>query len=228
MRRDDGAAEATWRRDARGAVGRRHRATAAACSRRDLRWLVVVVGVLLLVQIMRIPDLRLHFVTGASLTQGALIAAIALGVVLTYRGSGVVNFATGAIAMYVAYVYTELRTERDPVPPAVAESRSRSSKASCTSSAAATTSACPTSRREISLRRAAHAPGRAGALARVLRRCMGLALHFLVFRPLRTAPPLAKVVASVGVLLLLQAIVIRRFGTAATRDASSATARPSK
>ena len=44
---------------------------------------------------------------------------------------------------------------------------------------------------------------------------MGLALHFLVFRPLRTAPPLAKVVASVGVLLLLQAIVVRRFGTAA-------------
>ena len=40
-----------------------------------------------------------------------------------------------------------------------------------------------------------------------VRRAMGLLLHFLVFRPLRTAPPLAKVVASVGVLLLLQAIV---------------------
>ena len=33
------------------------------------------------------------------LGEGALIAAIGLGVVLTYRGSGVVNFATGAMAM---------------------------------------------------------------------------------------------------------------------------------
>ena len=30
---------------------------------------------------------------------GALIASIALGVVLIYRGSGVINVATGAIAM---------------------------------------------------------------------------------------------------------------------------------
>ena len=40
---------------------------------------------------------------------------------------------------------------------------------------------------------------------------LGLALHFLVFRPLRTAPPLAKVVASVGVFLFLQAVILRRF-----------------
>ena len=44
---------------------------------------------------------------------GALIAAIALGVLLTYRGSGVVNFANGAIAMYIAYVYTVLRRDGD-------------------------------------------------------------------------------------------------------------------
>ena len=30
---------------------------------------------------------------------GALIAGIALGIVLTYRGSGFINLATGAIAM---------------------------------------------------------------------------------------------------------------------------------
>ena len=46
---------------------------------------------------------------------------------------------------------------------------------------------------------------------------LGLALHFLIFRPLRNAPPLAKVVASIGVLLLLQAVVVRRFGSAARR-----------
>lgn len=44
---------------------------------------------------------------------------------------------------------------------------------------------------------------------------LGLILHFLVFKPLRTAPVLAKVVASIGLLLLMQAIAIRRFGSVA-------------
>ena len=77
----------------------------------QFRWLAPAAGAVLLVQVLRTPDLRLHFLTGASLTQGALISAVALGVVLTYRGSGVVNFATGATAMYTAYVYTGLRTQ---------------------------------------------------------------------------------------------------------------------
>ena len=34
----------------------------------DLRWVAPVVGAVLLVQVLRTPDLRLHFVTGASLT----------------------------------------------------------------------------------------------------------------------------------------------------------------
>jgi branched-chain amino acid transport system permease protein len=41
---------------------------------------------------------------------GALIAAIALGVVLTYRGSGVINLATGALAMVGGYAFWALRT----------------------------------------------------------------------------------------------------------------------
>jgi branched-chain amino acid transport system permease protein len=41
---------------------------------------------------------------------GALIAAIALGVVLTYRGSGVINLATGAVAMVGGYAFWALRT----------------------------------------------------------------------------------------------------------------------
>ena len=44
---------------------------------------------------------------------------------------------------------------------------------------------------------------------------LGLVLHFVIFRPLRAAPMLAKVVASIGLLLLLQAIVVRRFGSVA-------------
>ena len=41
---------------------------------------------------------------------GALIAAIALGVVVTYRGSGVIDLATGAIAMVGGYAFWSLRT----------------------------------------------------------------------------------------------------------------------
>jgi len=41
---------------------------------------------------------------------GALIAGIALGVVLFYRGSGVINLATGAIAMLAGYSFWSLRT----------------------------------------------------------------------------------------------------------------------
>ena len=34
---------------------------------------------------------------------GSLIAGIAIGIVLTYRGSGIINLATGAIAMLAGY-----------------------------------------------------------------------------------------------------------------------------
>ena len=37
------------------------------------------------------------------LGSGALIAGIALGVVLTYRGSGIINLATGGMAMFAGY-----------------------------------------------------------------------------------------------------------------------------
>ena len=61
---------------------------------------------------------------------GALYAAIALGVVLTYKGSGVVNFANGATAMYVAYIYDYLRTQGEvflpPLPNPLALDRGRS------------------------------------------------------------------------------------------------------
>jgi branched-chain amino acid transport system permease protein len=45
------------------------------------------------------------------LSTGALIAGIGLGVVLSYRGSGIINLATGASAMVAAYLFLWLRTE---------------------------------------------------------------------------------------------------------------------
>ena len=44
---------------------------------------------------------------------GALIAGIGLGVVLTYRGSGVINVATGAMAMAAGYAFYSLKTVVD-------------------------------------------------------------------------------------------------------------------
>ena len=43
---------------------------------------------------------------------GALIAGIGLGVVLTYRGSGVINVATGAMAMAAGYAFYSLQDGR--------------------------------------------------------------------------------------------------------------------
>ena len=135
----------------------------------------------------------------AASRSGALIAAIALGVVLTYRGSGVVNFANGAIAMYIAYVYAGCARDGDlflpplPNPLALVEgvvhrfSRVRRSSSRHPDRRSRSGRACRSGRRSSSRSRSAC--------------CSGSLLHFLIFRPLRNAPPLAKVVASVGLLL---------------------------
>jgi len=45
------------------------------------------------------------------LGSGALTAGLALALVATYRGSGIVNLATGAIAMLSGYAFWSLNTE---------------------------------------------------------------------------------------------------------------------
>jgi ABC-type branched-subunit amino acid transport system permease subunit len=124
------------------------------------------------------------------LGSGAVVSFIALGIVLGYRGAGVINFAQGGMAMYCAYVFLALRTEGRyllPVPglPGFVD-------------------VGPSAGLGIwpSL-----------ALALVTAVLLGLLVHLLVFRPLRNAPTLAKVVASIGLMLALQSIVAYRFGT---------------
>src|SRR5690349_14491159 len=46
----------------------------------------------------------------AGIATGAIYSLAGMGVVLTYKGTGVFNFAHGAIAMIVAYCFWELRT----------------------------------------------------------------------------------------------------------------------
>ena len=41
---------------------------------------------------------------------------------------------------------------------------------------------------------------------------LGLLLYVLVFRPLRTAPPVAKAVASIGVMVVLTSLMSQRLG----------------
>jgi len=43
------------------------------------------------------------------LANGGVFAALALALVVTYRSSGVLNFATGAVALLSAYIYSFLR-----------------------------------------------------------------------------------------------------------------------
>jgi branched-subunit amino acid ABC-type transport system permease component len=121
------------------------------------------------------------------LGSGALYAALASGLLLAYRGSGVVNLSHGAMAMYVAYTYAGLRAGKLMLPlwqwPAFVK-------------VSGGMGAAP-----------------AFVLSLVIAALLGLVLHLLVFRPLREAPPLAKTVASVGVLLVLQSTVVLRFGT---------------
>ena len=108
------------------------------------------------------------------LGQGALIAGIALGVVVTYRGSGIINLSTGAVAMVAGYVFWSLSTGFFGF-------------------------SLPT------------LPAFFGALLAAL--AVGLLTEFAVFKPLRTFSPLAKLAASLGILLTLQATMLLVFGT---------------
>ena len=66
------------------------------------------------------------------LGSGSLIAGIAIGIVLTYRGSGIINLATGAVAMlmipeprYWRTMPSAIPAMSDPEPsPRSAKSRS--------------------------------------------------------------------------------------------------------
>ena len=119
---------------------------------------------------------------------GAVYASMAMALVVTFRSSGVVNFSTGALALYVAYTYAYLR-EGDllvPIPGLPLTVRLVSGS-------------IPT------------IP--AIMLALVVAALLGLLLYVLVFRPLRESSPVAKAVASIGVMLVVQSVLAARVGT---------------
>ncbi len=139
---------------------------------------------------------------------GCLVSAIALGVVVTYRGSGVVNLASGAMAASSAYTYDALRRDGTVVLPPLPNPLSLvEGLAHVAGADGVRLPDLPTS---LSL------GGPLGfspalALTLLIAACVGAACHLFVFRPLRHAPPLAKIVAAVGVLVVLQAVMVLRF-----------------
>ncbi|KPM55397.1 ABC transporter [Frankia sp. R43] len=102
---------------------------------------------------------------------GAIYALAGQGLLLVYRGSGVVNFAQGAFAAVGALAFYQLHMEAGvPTAPAV-------------------------------------------ALALAISGAVGALMHLAVMRPLRDAPPLTRVIATLGVMVVLQQAGRIVFGT---------------
>lgn len=117
---------------------------------------------------------------------GAVIAALGIGLVVTRRASGVINFAHAAIGTFVALAYYELRASGDLVLPI------------------------------LGLPDRVHLVDRpttatALVIALLYAALIGAALYWLVFRYLRDAPPLAGLVASLGLLLYFITLAGLRF-----------------
>lgn len=140
---------------------------------------------------------------------GALYVSLASGLLLTYRSSGVVNFSYGAIAMYGAYLYQQLRSDGRwmliplPNPLVIVTLIGRLFGAKWHMPG------WPT----FIHTGGAHGAPLAMFMAIATTGLLGLGIYLLVFRPMRDAPPLAKVVASIGVMMVLQAVVVLRYGT---------------
>ncbi|MEU7816727.1 branched-chain amino acid ABC transporter permease/ATP-binding protein [Pseudonocardia sp. NPDC049154] len=100
---------------------------------------------------------------------GALYVLSATGLVLIYRGSGVVNFAHGAMGMVGAYTFWELSEGAGwpTVPAAIA-----------------------------------------GILVSAV---LGALTHLLVMRPLRNSSVLLKVIATLAIMAILQAVAALRY-----------------
>ncbi|MGW6796736.1 ABC transporter permease subunit [Streptomyces chartreusis] len=121
---------------------------------------------------------------------GAVFAGLGMGLVTVYKGSGVVNFAQASLGLWGAFVFDELRKTGDLVLPVLG------------------------------------IPGRvhlgtntpipmAVAVGLLSSAALGGLVHVLVFKPLRNAPALSKIMASIGILTLLQSLLVRRFGASA-------------
>lgn len=116
---------------------------------------------------------------------GAIMGAFGIGLLVIHQGSGVVNFAFGATATWSGYVYADLRQGAYPFPIPGLPARY-------------------------------HFDGDVGyrwalLLALLTTAIVGAAVYLLVFRPLFRAPALAKIVASIGLVIVFISLINNRF-----------------
>jgi ABC-type branched-subunit amino acid transport system ATPase component/ABC-type branched-subunit amino acid transport system permease subunit len=118
---------------------------------------------------------------------GAVFAALAVALVMVYRSSGVLNFATGALALHAAYTYAFLRQGEllIPIPPLPS-----------TVDVGGDWGLWP-----------------AMMFTVALEALVGVVLYLVVFRPLRSRAPVTKAVASLGVVALFTGMIAEQAGT---------------
>jgi branched-chain amino acid transport system permease protein len=141
-----------------------------------------------------VNDVIFYLMAGLGL--GSLYAMLGSGLVIIYRGSGVINFAHGAFAMYGVFTFDEARRNGHLRLPWV--------------------DVLPTHWLnlpvDIKLSNSGVPTVVAFVVAIAMAVLLGLLAHFVVFRPLKDAAALGKVVASVGVMLYLQGVAQLNFG----------------
>lgn len=119
---------------------------------------------------------------------GVVYAGLGLSLLVTYRGANVLNFAIGAVAMWGGYVYYGLRSLGRLYFPVVGIPGSVSVGGPVPLWVAVV----------------------GGVVSAAV---LSVVAQLVIFRPLRRAPDLAKIVASVGLMLLVQAIAAVTFGS---------------
>ncbi len=125
------------------------------------------------------------------LGSGATYSILGLGLVLKYRSGGIVDFAHGAIAMWAAYVFVNLRGSGQlPLPLTVLPNH-------------------------ITISSTGLPTALAIVIALIYSAILGAVLYYLIYRPLRYAAPLTRICASIGVMLFFQALAVLNFGTQA-------------
>jgi ABC-type branched-subunit amino acid transport system ATPase component/branched-subunit amino acid ABC-type transport system permease component len=122
-----------------------------------------------------VTDVIRFLVLGLGL--GAMYALAGQGIIVIYRGSGVINFALGAIGTAAAYLAWELQNAGWPF-------------------------------------------GWAFVAGVALSAVLGVAMQILVMRPMRRASSLVRLVATLGVLVLLQSFLTLRYDGNVTLVAS--------
>ena len=133
------------------------------------------------------------------LGSGATYAILGQGLVLKYRSAGVVDFAHGAVAMFIAYVFINLRSFGQLELPVVLIPH------------------------QISLNGGTGlSTWLAIVISLVYAAVFGLVLYVLIYRPIRSASPLTRICASVGVMLGLEAIAVLNFSTQPVAFSASA------